>query len=126
MYKHKVLMITLVFHDVAFCQNVIYLSLFHLGNYNKITFFFFLRIRHPPRSPLFPYTTLFRSPPILLCILLRPPPCLRPALFTPTRPSTSLRMPSDSASYAARVLANSVSPPALGVSTACKIGRAHV
>src|SRR3989475_3520953 len=24
-------------------------------------FFFFLMIRHPPRSPLFPYTTLFRS-----------------------------------------------------------------
>src|SRR3954465_14674294 len=24
-------------------------------------FFFFLRIRRPPRSPLFPYTTLFRS-----------------------------------------------------------------
>src|SRR2546422_6898839 len=23
--------------------------------------FFFLMIRHPPRSPLFPYTTLFRS-----------------------------------------------------------------
>src|SRR6266705_3765735 len=25
--------------------------------------FFFLRIRRPPRSTLFPYTTLFRSPP---------------------------------------------------------------
>src|SRR4051794_41295274 len=25
-------------------------------------FFFFLMIRPPPRSPLFPYTTLFRSP----------------------------------------------------------------
>src|SRR2546429_6601329 len=25
------------------------------------TFFFFLMIRRPPRSPLFPYTTLFRS-----------------------------------------------------------------
>src|SRR6266511_920982 len=24
--------------------------------------FFFLITRHPPRSPLFPYTTLFRSP----------------------------------------------------------------
>src|SRR6266478_9042172 len=29
-------------------------------------FFFFLMIRRPPRSTLFPYTTLFRSP--------RPPP----------------------------------------------------
>src|SRR3712207_9175361 len=26
-----------------------------------VLFFFFLRIRRPPRSPLFPYTTLFRS-----------------------------------------------------------------
>src|SRR4051794_41456775 len=29
-------------------------------------FFFFLMIRRPPRSPLFPYTTLFRSRPRLL------------------------------------------------------------
>src|SRR5260221_14297576 len=27
-----------------------------------LTFFFFLMIRRPPRSTLFPYTTLFRSP----------------------------------------------------------------
>src|SRR5476651_2812005 len=32
--------------------------------------FFFLMIRRPPRSTLFPYTTLFRSP--------RPPPAPRP------------------------------------------------
>src|SRR5437870_9186371 len=30
-------------------------------NYRSI-FFFFLMIRRPPRSTLFPYTTLFRSP----------------------------------------------------------------
>src|SRR3712207_8727364 len=29
-------------------------------------FFFFLMIRRPPRSTLFPYTTLFRSPVIML------------------------------------------------------------
>src|SRR3712207_7873181 len=28
----------------------------------KCLFFFFLMIRRPPRSTLFPYTTLFRSP----------------------------------------------------------------
>src|SRR5256885_15782481 len=28
---------------------------------NHISFFFFLMIRRPPRSTLFPYTTLFRS-----------------------------------------------------------------
>src|SRR5947208_10426627 len=29
---------------------------------NALSFFFFLMIRRPPRSTLFPYTTLFRSP----------------------------------------------------------------
>src|SRR5438045_9792963 len=32
-----------------------------LSNYRLISFFFFLMIRLPPRSTLFPYTTLFRS-----------------------------------------------------------------
>src|SRR3712207_7795368 len=32
--------------------------------------FFFLMIRRPPRSTLFPYTTLFRSPPVV--VLPRP------------------------------------------------------
>src|SRR5256885_17072003 len=31
-------------------------------SYLHILFFFFLMIRRPPRSTLFPYTTLFRSP----------------------------------------------------------------
>src|SRR5229473_2802352 len=31
--------------------------------YTFFAFFFFLMIRRPPRSTLFPYTTLFRSPP---------------------------------------------------------------
>src|SRR5207249_9286603 len=30
--------------------------------YSTKLFFFFLKIRRPPRSTLFPYTTLFRSP----------------------------------------------------------------
>src|SRR2546430_17371765 len=32
----------------------------HIGRHG-ILFFFFLMIRRPPRSTLFPYTTLFRS-----------------------------------------------------------------
>src|SRR3982751_2269321 len=32
------------------------------GSPTGFFFFFFLMIRRPPRSPLFPYTTLFRSP----------------------------------------------------------------
>src|SRR5215475_15496096 len=31
----------------------------------SLFFFFFLMIRRPPRSTLFPYTTLFRSPQLL-------------------------------------------------------------
>src|SRR2546422_5121625 len=34
---------------------------FHLVDYSLFFFFFFLMIRRPPRSTLFPYTTLFRS-----------------------------------------------------------------
>src|SRR5471032_3530828 len=43
-----------------------------------IRFFFFLMIRRPPRSTLFPYTTLFRSP--------RPAAGLRPCLREPASP----------------------------------------
>src|SRR2546430_15537927 len=39
----------------------IYVFLFFLFNYFFLYFFFFLMIRRPPRSTLFPYTTLFRS-----------------------------------------------------------------
>src|SRR5256885_17162580 len=35
--------------------------LFTLALFNLYFFFFFLMIRRPPRSTLFPYTTLFRS-----------------------------------------------------------------
>src|SRR2546425_12349142 len=31
------------------------------SHYSSLLFFFFLMIRRPPRSTLFPYTTLFRS-----------------------------------------------------------------
>src|SRR2546428_4322927 len=34
---------------------------FHFQYLSTILFFFFLMIRRPPRSTLFPYTTLFRS-----------------------------------------------------------------
>src|SRR5258708_39238259 len=39
------------------------LFFFHLCTHTYLLlFFFFLMIRRPPRSTLFPYTTLFRSP----------------------------------------------------------------
>src|SRR5258708_38921508 len=37
------------------------LSLFSRSSSFRFFFFFFLMIRRPPRSTLFPYTTLFRS-----------------------------------------------------------------
>src|SRR5205814_8237511 len=40
-------------------DSVFYLFVFALSYY--LCFFFFLMIRRPPRSTLFPYTTLFRS-----------------------------------------------------------------
>src|SRR3712207_7660571 len=43
--------------DILFC-------IFHLSSL-YIFFFFFLMIRRPPRSTLFPYTTLFRSAAVL-------------------------------------------------------------
>src|SRR5437868_13759149 len=36
-------------------------SLLHPHSVSCVIFFFFLMIRRPPRSTLFPYTTLFRS-----------------------------------------------------------------
>src|SRR2546430_17413154 len=38
------------------------LFLFQSASLARFIFFFFLMIRRPPRSTLFPYTTLFRSP----------------------------------------------------------------
>src|SRR2546430_4033160 len=38
-----------------------YLSFFTTTSTRSCCFFFFLMIRRPPRSTLFPYTTLFRS-----------------------------------------------------------------
>src|SRR3712207_7385610 len=35
-----------------------------MSSYTQLSTFFFLMIRRPPRSTLFPYTTLFRSGPV--------------------------------------------------------------
>src|SRR3989440_12831889 len=52
---------------VLFCPHHLhiyftFLLFFLLYCYHVFFFFFFLMIRRPPRSTLFPYTTLFRSP----------------------------------------------------------------
>src|SRR5206468_13046846 len=56
-----------------------------------VLFFFFLMIRRPPRSTLFPYTTLFRSPrPDSLSPGSPPVPAGTPAA-SPPRSSSVLR-----------------------------------
>src|SRR3712207_6991317 len=45
----------------AFSTTARILMLLHGLIYEAVLFFFFLMIRRPPRSTLFPYTTLFRS-----------------------------------------------------------------
>src|SRR3989442_3160127 len=49
-------------------------SLARLCSGSSRPFFFFLMIRRPPRSTLFPYTTLFRSPPEPQLVLEEQPP----------------------------------------------------
>src|SRR2546422_1324280 len=45
------------------CVLYIFCELYYVSSHYYILFFFFLMIRRPPRSTLFPYTTLFRSLP---------------------------------------------------------------
>src|SRR5436309_4733262 len=64
--------------------------------------FFFLMIRRPPRSTLFPYTTLFRSP---TCADATPPNCgsstfNSPRSKPPDRKSTRLNSSHVKISYA--------------------------
>src|SRR5256885_16582033 len=53
---------------LCFCCLVYF---FHLCSINLYFLFFFLMIRRPPRSTLFPYTTLFRSRPAAACATCR-------------------------------------------------------
>src|SRR5207247_8789064 len=67
-------------------------------------FFFFLMIRRPPRSTLFPFTTLFRSPKGRGYLRIRPENVLRTALELPDdsgdRKSTRLNSSHEWISYA--------------------------
>ena len=49
-------------------NNSIQLTFIEIPPNNSRIFFFFLMIRRPPRSTLFPYTTLFRSKENLKCL----------------------------------------------------------
>src|SRR5256885_13089473 len=47
-----------MFYVMSYISSI---SFFIIFRFSIIFFFFFLMIRRPPRSTLFPYTTLFRS-----------------------------------------------------------------
>src|SRR5439155_26529584 len=55
----RILSITILFFSLLFLY--FFFFLFSFSSF-FFFFFFFLMIRRPPRSTLFPYTTLFRSP----------------------------------------------------------------
>src|ERR1039458_10680180 len=75
--------------------------------------YFFLMIRRPPRSTLFPYTTLFRSFPELIPPRdIRPPPCLAP--YPKDRKSTRLNSSHLGISYAVFCLKKTHKAPARG------------
>src|SRR5580704_19059295 len=63
-------------------------------------FFFFLMIRRPPRSTLFPYTTLFRSSSGPTCSATPVWSALRPRHWIGDRKSTRLNSSHPSMSYA--------------------------
>src|SRR5947199_7570595 len=78
---------------VSFCFHVLLFILF-----------FFLMLRRPPRSTLFPYTTLFRSPARAVLpldrVLRDPPRVLRAELGARDRKSTRLNSSHLGISYA--------------------------
>src|SRR3989442_10615514 len=49
-------------------------------------------IRRPPRSTLFPYTTLFRSPSVGVCVTIRPPWRKQNSVGSVPRTKTSSRV----------------------------------
>src|SRR5476649_2644377 len=57
-------------------------------------------IRRPPRSTLFPYTTLFRSPDTLMAGVVRPSSRLSPMMLARDRKSTRLNSSHTVISYA--------------------------
>src|SRR5690242_21860882 len=79
-----------------------YVIFFLLFGFFFVFFFFFLMIRRPPRSTLFPYTTLFRS---VVCLVrerqrLAVQPCALHAYGRRDRKSTRLNSSHMSISYA--------------------------
>src|SRR6266487_4613660 len=59
--KYKIKIINIIYY-IFFFLSLSHFSILFIFSYSILFFFFFfLMIRRPPRSTLFPYTTLFRS-----------------------------------------------------------------
>src|SRR5256885_10425677 len=58
--KRKLTKLVTCSHEFAITKYLVFCFTYRYCSYNHY-FFFFLMIRRPPRFPLFPYTTLFRS-----------------------------------------------------------------
>src|SRR5271157_6312924 len=84
MFIHAICFIFCVFFTI-FCDDIVFF------------FFFFLMIRRPPRSTLFPYTTLFRSKRKRSCCAR---PCPLPRSRRKDRKSTRLNSSHVRISYA--------------------------
>src|SRR5207344_2895941 len=91
---------------------IVFFIFFFLSLFFFFFFFFFLMLRRPPRSTLFPYTTLFRSPHADRPLAepdrvrnLRPGAGRRPSLL-PDRKSTRLNSSHVRTSYAVFCLKN--------------------
>src|SRR5471032_3545937 len=76
-------------------------------------FFFFLMIRRPPRSTLFPYTTLFRSQLWARSPTLPPNSCRERRRARPDRKSTRLNSSHITISYAVFCLKKKKKKPVL-------------
>src|SRR5256714_12221855 len=94
-------------------------------------FFFFLMIRRPPRSTLFPYTTLFRSPsvgtPLAPARRVASPPHPHPGPASPGAASRVQVIPATGSPV--RVSPAAGPSPLIAVTTVRlgrEIGRAHV
>src|SRR5262249_58993304 len=90
----------------------------------RVSCFFFATIRRPPSSPLFPYTTLFRSADApeaefgALCVAVAGAICIIPTLF-----SMGLTLWSRGRSAAEQLMAVM---GGMGLRVGVEVGRAHV
>src|SRR5437899_11294460 len=87
--------------SLSFSHSVLVYTAFYFSSLLFLSsFFFFLMIRRPPRSTLFPYTTLFRSRPPSTRTVRQPPRRARARTPPGDRKSTRLNSSHLGISYA--------------------------